>query len=85
LFRLRQDEHHPAVDIPLEHLPLAHGRVRTGSTHVRDAAPDQSDAVQVANEGLRLAESARADVLARNIRARIDLYTRHVIFIVPNH
>ena len=41
------------------------------------------DAVQVAMEGVRLAESTHADVLARNIRARLDLYTRHAVFIVP--
>jgi tetratricopeptide (TPR) repeat protein len=40
------------------------------------------DAVQVAMEGVRLAESTQADVLARDIRARVDLYKRHVTFTV---
>jgi len=50
----------------------------------RSGANVFDDAVQVAMEGMRLAESTQADVLARDIRARVDLYTRHVTFTVQD-
>lgn len=42
------------------------------------------DAARLGMEAMRLAEAARADALAADIRARVDLYKRHVAFIVPD-
>jgi tetratricopeptide (TPR) repeat protein len=41
------------------------------------------DAVQVGMAALRVADSAHADALASEIRARVELYRRQIAFIVP--
>lgn len=42
------------------------------------------EAVQIGLEALRLLERERAGGSAEDVRARIDLYKRHVAFIVPD-
>jgi hypothetical protein len=49
------------------------------------ASADRRDvAVRTGSEAVRLLEQAPANASAVDVRARLDLYRRHIAFIVPN-
>ena len=84
----------PAIRRPTEAVQLAERAVTLTSRADADAldvlaaayaSADRFDAaVQTGSEALRVLEQTRANGSIADIRARLDLYRRHIPFIVPN-